>query len=406
MFNIEQPANPLELLASHLGTGLVQQQTANRENKQVMDVLSKIGPDSSPFDAINAIEGSRVSPEIKARLGELYQNSYKLNTERSKYQQELSEKAEKKKNEEKANISEAKSLGIPVEEYSNYGQEYKKGLIKNKTTNPSKGAQSFLPVPKEYSDEIQRILKENPDSDADDLALSLDQAGIPRAFSDSFIQNRREKQDRELTQKGKDIDIHNSWAPYEKELRDNAERASKQLESIEDIRDAIKQGASDPWGLVNWARSFGPLGQTLSSAFQSAAQGQMGAALPNLIEGFRQLFGQRITDADLMILKDKLPDFGKTDEANEAILKVLSKYAKPLVEKYEIARDVKKKTGGYRPINYDELVEGEYEKSHKGEKNEKPARSLSEADLDYYLKISGDDPEKAAERARKDGFVW
>ena len=83
----------------------------------------------------------------------------------------------------------------------------------------------------------------------------------------------------------------------------------------------------------------------------------MQAALPNLIEGFRQLFGVRITDADLKILLDKLPDIGKSAETNKAIMGVLKKYGERAKQKHRIAREVTKEDGGFRKHNYEERVE-------------------------------------------------
>lgn len=225
-----------------------------------------------------------------------------------------------------------------------------------KARRSPKGGPTFEPMPLEYRTKLNDILEDNPNVSAKKFAQLADDSGVPRGWSNSYFETIR--RERELGSKEK-IEIHKLSADYYKNIREGAQQAESQLSAIKDIMNVVDP-ASNWKSISNWARSFGEPGRILANAFQTAEQGQMQAALPNLIEGFRQLFGVRITDADLKILLDKLPDIGKDAGTNKAILNVLEKYAKRKSQKGKIAREIMKEYDGFRPSNFENLVEDRY----------------------------------------------
>src|SRR6185312_2216895 len=57
------------------------------------------------------------------------------------------------------------------------------------------GGLSGQPVPPEVSSKIEEIIDDSKDLNADQLAVKLDKAHIPRAYSNSYIESRRRKDD-------------------------------------------------------------------------------------------------------------------------------------------------------------------------------------------------------------------
>jgi hypothetical protein len=89
------------------------------------------------------------------------------------------------------------------------------------------------------------------------------------------------------------------------------------------------------------------------------------SSIPQLLEGWKQVFGIRLTDADLKILQDKLPDIGKSPEANKAILKVMKKYGEMSSLRHKIATDIKKGNKGIRPLGYADMIEERFDEMVK-----------------------------------------
>lgn len=220
-----------------------------------------------------------------------------------------------------------------------------------------KGGVTAQPIPKEYSQKIPEILNANKDVSAEELASAFDAEGIPSTYTNKYIETRRRDQERTS---GETIKIHEMTKEEDKEIYEKASTAKKQIESIKDIREVADK--VKPSNISNWFKGFGKVGDKLADAFTTAAQGKFAAALPTLIEGWKDVFGVRLSDADLKIIQDKLPGLGKDAAANKAILDVIEKYAKPNLMRAEIANEIKKENKGFRPIDFTAQVEERLQK--------------------------------------------
>jgi len=178
----------------------------------------------------------------------------------------------------------------------------------------------------------------------------------------------KERVEDEREARKEQVAFHKESADYDKEVRESYKHAQKQVEAIKDIRDAIASGKVKPKSISNIFRGLGPIADKISNAFTSAEQGQFEAAMPLLLEGWKEVFGVRLSDADLKILESKLPSIGKDPKANKSILDIIEKYAKPNILRAEIARDIKKKNKGLRPLAFEDKVEEELEKRLESEK--------------------------------------
>lgn len=225
-----------------------------------------------------------------------------------------------------------------------------------KASLPGKKSADSEPIDQEHDKKLDDIFEENPDISSTQFLRKADKAGIPRKVSKPYFDSINKEKEQSFKEKVQDNTIS---ADYYKDLRESNQTATNQLSAIEDILDVVDP-ASNWTSIANWAKSFGEPGRILANAFQTAEQGQFQAALPNLLEGFRELFGVRITDADLKLLQDKLPDIGKDAETNRSILNILKSYSTAKKKKYEIANEITDRYGGYRPPQFESLVEKEF----------------------------------------------
>jgi len=213
----------------------------------------------------------------------------------------------------------------------------------------------------------------NPSSWPDDLlvkARGLSKAQGPLSIigglAEGEWQRREAQRKQDLEQTKSDVkerrETHKESANYDEEIIKSAKRARQQLEAVKDIQDALKTGKVNPGSVSSIFKNLGTVGDKIANGFKNAQQGKVDAAIPFLLEGWKDVFGVRLSDSDLNLLLQKLPDISKNKEANEAVLGIIEKYAQDPIMRAEIASEIKKKTGGYRPLNFADQIEEEFVK--------------------------------------------
>jgi len=188
---------------------------------------------------------------------------------------------------------------------------------------------------------------------AKDVALRENREGIK---ADTEEKNRIRKEE---------IAFHKESQKYDEDLSEKARRAKNQIETFSDIQKSIDSGNVKPSSWTNIFRNFGETGNRLANAVMNKDEATLLSSIPQLLEGWKQVFGVRLTDADLRVLQDKLPDIGKSPEANKSILKVMRKYGDMASLRSKIASDIKKKNKGIRPLGYSDLVEERFDEMTK-----------------------------------------
>lgn len=162
-----------------------------------------------------------------------------------------------------------------------------------------------------------------------------------------------------------ELDFHKESQKYDEDLTEKTRRAKSQVETINDIEKAVKSGNVKPSSWTNIFRNFGDTGKSFANAIMNKDEATVLSSIPQLLEGWKQVFGVRLTDADLKVLQDKLPDIGKSADANKAILNVMRKYGKMTLLRSEIASDIKKKNKGLRPLGYSDQIEQRFDEMTK-----------------------------------------
>lgn len=311
---------------------------------------------------------SQVSPERQGVALQYLQNTFSNLQEKQKL-------AKTESREREAALGAGYTYGVPPQVAAQQVKDRAKG---------TRLAQYGLGQDQGSNQQIQPTLSGNaeqgnaPQSQQADSSQSLqsgfknlpdDQLVIASGASDKEISEpakaelKRRQEDRKIEQKEKtasrdeEIAFHKESQAYDDELFKQSKIAKKQFGAIEDVEKAISSGNISPGSLANIFKGFGKIGDKISEALVNKDQAALMASIPQLLEGWKEVFGVRLSDADLKLLQDKLPSIGKTPEANRAIVKVLRKYADMTVLRSQIAREVKEKNKGLRPLGYADKIE-------------------------------------------------
>lgn len=224
-------------------------------------------------------------------------------------------------------------------------------------------------VEPEIAEAIDRVIRENPEATAEELELSFNKAGIPPGRTHEILESRRRAEDKKAQKiesdkkraRDEEIEFHKETAKYDEDLIKRTKVAKNQVDTIQNIQKALNSGNVKPSAIANILKEFGPIGELMAKAYINEDQATLLASIPSLLEGWKEVFGVRLSDADLRILQDKLPDIGKSVEANQAVLRVLKKYGEQTLLRSQIANDIKKSNNGLRPLGYAERIEERFD---------------------------------------------
>lgn len=372
VINTGNPQGKLsEMLGMSLGQGLgngVNTFFANRSLESVMkDKSLTNAPQSQKLEALR----SALSP-YGEKGQEIFQQRMQIE------QQEMNEKQAKL--DQKQVLEKEKRLFQHQKDL----QAQKDVAAKERTgLKPPPGGISGQPIPPEQIQAIENYIKQNPEASSDDLAIGLGKAGVNPAYSNPYIENRRRQEENSTKTQAtenkianaNDIRFHEESKEYSDKVRKEAKTAKERIETINPIIKDVKEGKIKPTSAANIFRYFGKTGEKIADAVLSGKEANLLAAVPEFLEGRKDLFGVRLSDADLKLLQDKLPDIGKSPDANLTILNLMKKYAEKSILRSEAAENVLQekgistRSGKLRPLNYENLVEKEFDKIESEEEN-------------------------------------
>ena len=169
------------------------------------------------------------------------------------------------------------------------------------------------------------------------------------------------------------IKFHDETKDYDTKLLNEYKVSKKQNEIIKDVEKALDSGQVNPRSLANVFKGMGAVGDKLSEGLLNKNEAVIKSAIPEFLEGRKELFGVRLSDADLRLLQDKMVDIGKTPEANKAILRLMKKYAKAANLRYKIGKEIKGTNSDLRPLGYADKIEERYDQMMTPVKIRNPA---------------------------------
>lgn len=277
-------------------------------------------------------------------------------------------------------------------------------------------------VPAEVTQGIQQIVDANPAASADELLLKMDQAGIPRAYSNQFSENRRRSQDATTKANAKlTSERSKETLPYRTEVAEKAGAARTGIENKERLMELIDTGNLDD---PTFAAISEALPLNLGKRLLSPETVEYKAGLIEEFGDLRRLFQGQTRVKEIELLEQKIADLYLTDEQKKRILKSRVGALQADVLKADVTAEVERDLPNAGIGQFTKEVERRYkmalkevadttideQKSIIKEAEEQRKKPLSSADpndaqiLRQILKEADDDLEKAREIAKKKGY--
>lgn len=366
----QQQPNPLGgILAGFIGKQN-EYQTEDRESDALARIYKQHLNDGNNIQKkIEAINSSKeLRPTTKAQKVKEALEYGKYNTE----MQERAQKAYKEKQKEESNKAQvadiAKRRGITdPETLRAYENDPKAFEVVTRPPKEGKINQADRPIDPDQQINIDKVLN-SPDWEKATIPQKtqmLARGNVSNANSKNIIDAEVETQKiaaaREKAENANRNLYHKETAKFDEELHKAAKGAKHQLDAIKDSEKAVKSGNVKPTSLANVFRTFGEVGTKIGNALLNNDEVTLLSSIPAFLEGRKELFGVRLSDADLKLLQDKLPDISKSPEANLTILNLMKKYSQAAILREEIASSIKKENKGLRPLGYVDEIESRFD---------------------------------------------
>lgn len=235
-----------------------------------------------------------------------------------------------------------------------YGFQKELEEIKSKRKVPT-GGLTGQPIPQEISQTMNQIIQRFPNADADQLKMMMDESGVPPAYSNAYVENRRRQDER--MQSSKDKRLESGQKRAEKVL-DKADVLGTEIPILEStinaMEDAVVNGDQSFWSLDNLAEMTG------LELFRTAKGGQFKSAAKTYFINDLKASGARPNQFIEKQMTDALAKIGRSQEANQTVIESF-KFSNDLKKKWhETARELEKyydETIGYLPGSFSRIIE-------------------------------------------------
>lgn len=182
------------------------------------------------------------------------------------------------------------------------------------------GGLTGQPVPQEISLKIPEILNANKEASADELAVKFDEQGIPRAYSNSYIENRRRQDETKAKQIREDEKID-----YQS-FKDNKDYTEKVLNGFEAFkRDKIvldqmenlsnKGDLPKPVSVALLNKIGIPLG-----VLENPNAEQFDKLSTELLKNIQGTFGNRILQSEVNLFMRSIPTLLNSEEGQKKLI--------------------------------------------------------------------------------------
>ena len=205
--------------------------------------------------------------------------------------------------------------------------------------------------------EPQQINEEEVDSALRNLAAISPQTANPLiniTGQRRKAQTEKEKLNlkKELSEKQERLAHHQSFEKFDSKLSEEGKAAENRLHAYDEVEAALKSGKTNPKKLSNFlANKYS--GTQWEGIFSNSEREKIKAASLYMFDGMKELFGGQLSNQKLKVASGKVIDPTKTEKANQAIIDFRRFYDKAKVVERQIADEIKKENGGYRPIDFD-----------------------------------------------------
>lgn len=415
-FFIDMGQSPRSRLAEQIGLGAGkfierrgQEQQAQKQQSALANALG-FG-DSEQFSQLPVeaqLALAKIENEKQKNLSQMLQQSKK-------------EEFDKEQSEILADYAEGKE--VSPERRRKLSSQNQLAAMRFTNKAPAGGI-TGQPVPQEISQKIPEILNENKKSTADELALAFDQSGVPRIFSNSYIESRRRQE--ETSAKGEQAiskEIRKEVAPIKKEIASRAQSARLGIENKQKLLNLIDTNNLDDPTFATIAYAV-PL--NLGKRLLSPETVEYKAGLIEEFGDLRKLFQGQTRIKEIDLLEDKLADVYLTDEQKKRILKSRINSLKADIIREKAAAKVEQEYPNLGVLQFqrkvEEIAKPKLEKlfnsildEHKfiidqaEKRKELPLNPEDPEDLvimQSLLREAGGDKKRAWELAKKKGYIF
>jgi hypothetical protein len=210
-------------------------------------------------------------------------------------------------------------------------------------------------VPLEVSQAMNQIVQSFPEANADQMKMMMDEVGVPPAYSNSYVENRRRQDERKAASKDK---ILESGQKRAEKILDQADVISQELplldSSVIAMEDSILNGDQSFWSPDNFAEMTG------LEWFRTAKGGQFKTAAKTYFINDLKASGARPNQFLEKQFVDALAKVGRSKEANQTVLESF-KFSNDLKRKrMDTIRELEKyyyDSMGYLPARFSSIVD-------------------------------------------------
>lgn len=290
-----------------------------KDQNAIGNILSEIVDRGDPEELQNSIGKilSKVSPERQGQALQFLQSSF-----------DAVQKAKQEKTGRAAAQQGGYTYGAPP------GVQTQQ--VKNQAPPKPVGGLSGQPVSADIAQKTADVLAQNREANADDLALAFDTAGVPRANSNSYIENRRRQDENKPGSEFAKI-REKSVSDYVNDAFTQSEEAESLKYTIAETKKAINGDVTGP-GWKALAKN-NPYTQLLIG--DTPDEATLIASNKTLLGSTKGLFGPKPTEREMfLLLNQMLPAIGRTKEANMASIGYIERINDLKVLKGEIVDEL------------------------------------------------------------------
>jgi len=222
-------------------------------------------------------------------------------------------------------------------------------------TKAPPGGVTAQPIPPEVQSTMASVIQNNPDLSSDQLAIKLDQAGVPRIYSNLFVENRRRAEEASQLRLGREVETkRKETLPVKQNIVNKAQDARETLRNKAELESIIETGNLDDPTFAIFATSLPfNLGQRLLSDETVSYR----AAMIDEFKDLRNIFKGQTRVAELDILQKKLPDIYLTDSQKKAVLKSRLNTLNADIIREEVAAEIEDKFPNLGLLKFQRKVE-------------------------------------------------
>jgi hypothetical protein len=339
--------NPFEL-ASAIASNTLGAQRNVTDRRAISDILNQAQGYTQPQQYQGAIANilANVSPE--GRQGAFSA----LESSRGLQDQQRQQNLQQQQRQQQKQFFESQNL---PPELAYLGEGVQKEVLSSLQPKSPPGGVTAQPIPEDVRFKMRDVVQQNPNATSDELALSFDEAGIPRIHSNTFIENRRRQEESTEKRSGRLEDtIRKETLPIKQEIANKAQSSRESLRNKEELESIIDNGNLDDPTFAAFANAL-PL--NLGQRLLSDETVQYRSALVDEFKDLRNIFKGQTRVAELDILQKKLPDVYLTDSQKKAILKSRAKALSADLIREEAAAEAEEKFPNLGILQFQRKVE-------------------------------------------------